>query len=487
MSTPDIFDHPARYRVALEGFRPATIVQMLLLHAFLTGLAAALGYWLPDTVPRHGGQYAPVLVALLAQVPIVALCGRLFLTRARRAFWVAHDGLSLANFLWLGLLVWAAPGFYGALMVGLFTVWAYHDAWIAGGRRVALTFLFAAPVVDLALLALDLAGGRGLLWAWREERGGVLAFLSLELVITGLVQWLIRWVRQESEKNERRLVEQARLGQELAVMRREREVVQASCSLLTTGLVASKFSHDLATPASVLQFDVSAIEDVLARLPASGEREELREIVTELGDVGRKIAEMTGAVARAVRERETGAMVELVAVCGDAELEMRAAMRSHDREPPPVDITTLGGRVWVTGAHGATLANLLTNSALHAPGRPIEIRARPVGRWFHVVSIRDHGVDGAERDETLGRVRALLSLGDAAANVQRDGGYRSYGVALVLAKIYLLRYNGWLAVRPAPSGPGLVFDVLLPAADPATIPEAENRPEEAAAELARVA
>ncbi|MDP2306070.1 MAG: hypothetical protein Q8P18_08580 [Pseudomonadota bacterium] len=481
---PDVFDNPSRYRVALEGFRPTPILQMLALHALLVGLAAALGHWLPDTVARQGGQYGPVLAALILQAPLVAVCGRLFLLRARRPFWVAHDALSITNFLWLGLLVWAAPGFYGALMVGLFAVWAYHDAWIADGRRVKVIYLLAAPAVDLALLALDLAGGRGLLWAWREERGGVLAFLALELVITALVQWLIRWVGRESAENDRRLVEQARLGHELAVMRREREVVQASCSLLTTGLVASKFSHDLATPTSVLQLDVSAIEDVLARLPPSGEREELREIVAELGDVGRKIAEMTGAVAKAVRERETGTLIDLAQVCHGAELEMRAALRAHDREPPSVEFGTVAGSVWVTGAHGGTLANLLTNSALHAPGLLIEIRARPVGRWFHAVSIRDHGVDGAEREETLERVRSLLSLGDAAANVQREGAYRSYGVALVLAKIHLLRYNGWLAVRPAPSGPGLIFDVLLPSADPTTIPEAENRPEEAAAQVA---
>jgi hypothetical protein len=49
----------------------------------------------------------------------------------------------------------------------------------------------------------------------------------------------------------------------------------------------------------------------------------------------------------------------------------------------------------------------------------------------------------------------------------------------MLAKVLFLRYDGWLTVEEPDEGPGVVFRVVLPAADPALIPDDEKVPERA--------
>jgi hypothetical protein len=102
-----------------------------------------------------------------------------------------------------------------------------------------------------------------------------------------------------------------------------------------------------------------------------------------------------------------------------------------------------------------------------------------VDEWFVVLRVRDRGVDGAEREAALARILRLLTLGADAAVESRGAGYRGLGVALVLAKLYLLRYNGALDVRAAAEGPGLQFELVLPRVHPDEIPPERNNPEAA--------
>lgn len=472
----DIFDNPSRYQTALEGFRVQVILQIVVFHAILSGIGWALGWWLPDTVAPAGGQYGAVVLALAVQVPIVVTCARMFAARRREAFWFVHSLMSLSFFVWLGLLVWAAPAFYGVILATLFAVWAYHDAWTAAGERIAGVYLAAPVAMDLALLGLDAGGGRGLIWAWQANRSHVLALFAVQIVLTVCVQWLIRWVGREVKEQDSRAAEHGRLERELVSMKKEREVIQTSCALLATGLVASKFSHDMASPVTVLRLGVDELRTVIGRLPEGVDRNTMLEVAGELEEVARQVVDMTGDFARAVREREALGPVDVEALCRAAWTSMIGTMRGHEGAVPPQSMVLAGAQVWTAPGHTSTLANLLTNSVLHAPDRPIDFIGEPAGAWFYRLSIRDRGVDGEARAAALERIQRLLSM--TGVEAERGGAtYRGYGVGLVLAKVYLLRYGGWLSVRAADEGPGLVFDLLLPSADPATIPAAEDRPE----------
>lgn len=477
---PDIFDVPARYEGALEGFRLAGVLQVTAFHGTLTLLAWGLGRWLPDTVPPHGGQFELPVAALAAQVPLMALAGHLFRLRRRRAFHFVHALLSVANFTWLGALAWAGPSFLSAVLISLFVLWAYHDAWVSGSTDARAVYLVAAPAADLALLALDASGGRGLVWAWGQERSSVLAFLTLQVALTGLVQWMIAWVAAEVQARDAAVARQASLEQQLALMRRERETIQATTSILATGLLASKVSHDLANPTAVLRLELDALERLRARLPGHAERAEVDEVVAGLREAVGQVVSLAGGLTAAVRAAETVAPRSVGSLVAEAVERTLAAVRSHAADACPVRVDVEEAEVVVASGHVGTLANILTNCSLYSGRAGIDVSGGPEGSYFYRLCIRDHGVEGEAREEALDRIAALLSLGPQATPPPRGAGYRGIGIALVLAKLYVLRYNGALAVRAPPSGPGLQFLVVLPTRPPASIPDQHNHPEQIA-------
>ncbi len=475
-ATGDLFDNRSRYQVALEGFGPKAVLQMLVAHSVITALGQGLGLWLPTTVGPQGGNFYPVWALIAVQAPLAAGAGHLFAQRRREAFWRVHTLLGLANFAWLGCLAWEAPGFYAALLLTLAATWAYHDAWITGGRGVRVLYLLAAPAVDLALLAVDAGGGRGLLWAFREAPAFAAAFLSMQVALTLLFQMLIRWVGDQVATADQRLLESTRREQELTLLRHERRVIEASAALLSTGLLASKFSHDLASPTTVLRLDADMLARLAGELPPSPGKAAIAEIADELGEVARQLADMTGGVARAVREREVLGAVEITDLVQGACDAARGSLAGHREAWPTVELALAPSEVWVSPGHRGSVANLLANAAQHGLGRTVHVSGRPVGEWFYVLAIRDHGVEGAERDEALARVEHRLHL-EFDAGRPPQGRPRGYGVALGLAKLHLLRYNGALRVRVPAEGPGLEFLVVLPRVEPGAIPPETNTPE----------
>lgn len=65
MTTPfdAIFDEPARFEAARKGFGNVELAKVCAVHCALVGVAAAVGWLAPGTVPEHGGNYAlPVLL-----------------------------------------------------------------------------------------------------------------------------------------------------------------------------------------------------------------------------------------------------------------------------------------------------------------------------------------------------------------------------------------------------------------------------------------
>lgn len=476
---PSLFDNPVKLRVAREAFTAGGVAAAVLTHAALTALAWAFARWMPGMTPRQGGSLGVAGSLLLAQPACFLLAASLLRRQEVVAFWRAHNLLTVVNVVWLGVLIWTSPGFYGVFLMGLLMVWVYHDAWLTGGRDIRLGYAVAAPSLDIALLAGDLGGGRGLLWSWENERGFTLGFLGLQLVLVGLIQWLISWVGRESIANDERLVQQTRLENELALLRREREVVQASAAVLTTGLMASKFGHDVASPTGVLRLDIDELRRRATDLPEGKARDAISEITEEMAVEIDQLMSLSAGLARAIREREELVEVDVEGVLVAAITAMAASLPRHAVPTPTVNRLVAPSRVWVAPGVASTLSNILTNSAVNAPGSDIEVLGREANRWFYVLSFRDHGVDGEAREAALSRIRALLSLAAEATEPRGARKYAGHGVAVVLGRLYLVRYNGFLTVRPPAVGPGLVFDVVLPRVRPLDIPEAENRPEAA--------
>lgn len=468
MSRPvatDLFDDEVRYAQTLEGFGPKAIVQVLTFHGVLSAIGFGLGWWLPTTRPAHAGSMVGVVAALVVQAPLVWLSSRLFAARRREVFWVAHSAMTMAFFAWLGLLLWESPGFYGAILAALYGVWGYHDAWTAGGARMRRLYLLAAPTMDFALLGLDLAGGKGPMWAWVNERPALLAFFAVQVVLTACVQWLIQWVDAEVRERDRLAAAHAEVASRLAAIEREREVVQGSCELLTTGLIASKYSHDLASPLTVMRLDVETLAEVVRGMPADPTRDRLVEIVEELHEVTEQVTGMTAGMAQAVRAPDVVAPASVRELCAQAEVGMRAALRGHAVAVPPLEVTPDDTLVLLGRGHAGTLANLLANAALAAPGLPITVSGGVVEGRFRL-RVRDRGVSGEAREEARRRIEAMLHLQHPP-----DGERvrRGYGVALLLARVYLLRHGGGLDVEFPADGPGLVFvlDLPLPSVEPA--------------------
>jgi len=461
MSRPpptDLFDDEVRYAQTLEGFGPKAIVQVLTFHVVLSAIGFALGWWLPTTRPAHAGTVVGVAAALVVQAPLVWLSSRLFAARRREAFWAAHSAMTMAFFAWLGLLLWESPGFYGAILAALYGVWGYHDAWTAGGARMRRLYLLAAPTMDFALLGLDLAGGKGPLWAWANERPALLSFFAVQAVLTACVQWLIQWVDAEVRERDRLAAAHAQVAARLAAIEREREVVQGSCELLATGLIASKYSHDLASPLTVMRLDVETLAQVVRGMEPHPTRDRLAEIVDELLEVTEQVTGMTAGMAQAVRAPDVVAPASLRELCAQAEAGMRVALRGQDVPPPSLEIAAPEAQVMLGRGHAGTLANLLTNAALAAPGLPITLSGE-AAEGVYRLRVRDRGVSGEAREEARRRIDAMLHLQHPP-----DGERvrRGYGVALLLARVYLLRHGGGLVVEVPAEGPGLIFVIELP-------------------------
>lgn len=474
-----IFDDAARFEAAAEGFGTRGLVLVCAFHTALVGFSALFGWYFPATVAEHGGAYLLPAVLLAVQPPLLIASARAFRAQKRERFTGLNAVLTLVNCTWLGSLAWAAPAVLSSIFFAIFFAWAYHDAWLTCGRGIRGLYLLAFPALDVLLLLGDAIGERGLAWSWVHEGTQFYEIMALQVLVAGMTQLAIGAVGAMSQTQHTLLAESTRLAQEVALMRREREVVQASCNLLSAGLVASKFSHDVASPTSVLSLDARELRRRIELLPTNTEQAHLLEIADELDEIARRITEMAGGLARSIRGEDPLGAVDVVRLLGEAESQTRLALRGHGRAAVAVNCALAPADVWASEGHAGTLSNLLTNGALHTQeGTSIEVVGSVLSPWFYLIEIRDHGVSPAERVTTLNRIRELLAL-NGGANTRPGAEYRGFGVGLLLAKLHLLRGNGWVDVSLPVFGAGMVLQVLLPRVDPSTIPEQENRPEEA--------
>jgi len=275
---------------------------------------------------------------------------------------------------------------------------------------------------------------------------------------------------REQAAREDQAAEQQR---EMAVLRSERLLFQRLTGLLGHGLLVGRFSHDVASPLTVLVSGVDLLKPALLRQPGtSEEQEEALATLEDMSEAGRRILGMTASLARAVKSPEKTTQQPLAELVKQAVEAAKTGLAGHDvgaMLPPVVELAETN--VWITEGHVAAIGNLLTNGVLQAPEQALELQARTLNQWFCLLELRDHGVSPEERPARLAKVNRSLSLeGELRESGSDPPGYRGYGIGLMLAKIVIVRHGGWISAQAPESGNGLVLRLVLPRCEPATLP-----------------
>jgi signal transduction histidine kinase len=466
----------------------------------------------PAMAALAGPSYALVWLLLALWIPAVLWVRKSLKQGTQAAFERGQRLQSFLQFSWLQLLVWFAVPWFPtagiALVVALMACWAAIDAMSRlrpAGLR--LHYLLVFPAFDGLLLLMDAAGGPGLLAVARVDPGYVAQTLALQVGLVVLTQAVMaqvgRHMRPRLAWQQRREASERRA----AVMAAEKDVIAQSSVLLGHGLAASQFSHDVASPITVMRAASEELEMLLDEFPPfdrqfqrvfaalpTPERQRIdtvlssweasnRQVLRDLNDATKRTLRMTSAMAHNLSSKGSlNAQVigDLVDSAVDA---MGAHLRGHDRLPPNVLIQVEPASVLVSPGHAGILGNLMTNGALHAPGEKLDVMGKILDPWFYRLTVRDHGVTPKDRPAALRSIRRSLQIGPAVEGDRAEQDHRGYGIALMLAKVLVVRHHGWIAAAAPESGRGVALHVVLPRVEPHMIPASAGHPGRHLAEL----
>jgi hypothetical protein len=325
-------------------------------------------------------------------------------------------------------------------------------------------------------------------------------FLAGQGVLLLLTQAIISLAGRNAREHDGALQVQARLQRETALLRRERSVVQRLTGFLTQGLAAGRFSHDVASPVTVINGCLEEFDSVVRGrgegepLPAN-KVARLKELVSQMKPANERLLEMTDILAESVRGESTPEQRPAAEVVGQAVRAMRDSLLGHAVQSAPPDVELETSALLVAEGQAEALGNIMTNGALQNPQQPLVVRGRLLNPWFYVIVVRDFGVAPHERPAALARVRQSLALGGdgplpphGALDGEGEGeaargAYRGYGIGLMMAKVIFVRHDGWVDVLAPSEGPGLVLCAILPVVEGAARPSAAPSAEALVAEL----
>lgn len=493
----DIFQNDIRLEFVRQSYRPVSMGVAFGLAVLVTALPSVLGLVTPPTLDGsfargfEAGMDAPAAVLVwtlcLLQLPAM-FASRYFLHRGdnSRAFYMAYWVQSVLQFLWLQTLIFYMVPLFPligvALLFGLFFSWVFNDCLaLYDAPLVKLQYLLAFPLFDLMLLGVDATGGRGLLYTLDHNPHYFVNLLILQLALIMLTQSIISVVGRHIYDHDYRQVVQSWTRQRLSSIETERKVLEATWGIMANGLEASQLAHDLGNQAMILRGAVSGLSKQLGR---GGHRagvlapnwRDLDELQEHLEHATEMIIERVNAFASSVQGDSDCAMAEVQWLVQRAVKQTRDALYSTPAEGPEIRYDLEPAKVYVTQGHSALLSNLMTNGIQQRPGQPLDISGICVNQWFYLIRIRDYGVSEEERPAAIRNVLKAITI-SADRRVDRSRQYRGYGMALLLAKILLVRHNGWLGVTRPAQGPGLEMNVVLPMLPKVRIPKAQNHPE----------
>lgn len=471
----DLRRNPRKFDEFRRAYDLPALVSTIVVLVAITGLNN-LGSWVfVHRVARDGsfGLWFPW--ALLAISAGLMLATRRQLSRSSghipRALWLQ----STVQIWWMGAVIWYASTPLALVMLFVVSAAAINDArYLYDTPAAQLSHSLPWLAVPVLLLAVDLAGGPGIRARYTVDPYYVKCALGGLAGMVLLLQFVISVVGRQCYETDAALWERGKLQAQLAEERREREVLRRSCDLMVHGVSAGSFSHDLASPLSL----VSMAADEIAELVDSGAadsrtalRAELAPVLDQLRRATTRVTEMTSALARSLRHTEEPDKTSVRELMSEAFESAKLSLRRYGLEeaPEPVlDITD--GDVFVVAGHAGALANILVNGSLQQPHEPLTVTGRVGTDYYYTLQVRDFGVAASERAQALDAVRASLAIAADQSSPPRDAQSNRYGVALMLAKLLVVRHGGWLEAKSPESGPGLIFVLTLPRLHPSVMP-----------------
>lgn len=389
-----------------------------------------------------------------------------------RALWLQ----STVQIWWMAAVIWYASTPLALVMLFVVSAAAINDArYLYDTRAAQLSHSLPWLAVPLLLLAVDVAGGPGILARYAEDPYYVKCALGGLAGMVLLLQFVISVVGRQCYETDAALWERGKLEAQLAEERREREVLRRSCDLMVHGVSAGSFSHDLASPLSLVSMATDEITELINSDDRIAEtatlRAELAPALEQLRRATTRVTEMTSALARSLRQTEEPDKTSVGDLVSEALKAAKLSLKRYGLTEAPEPILDIAdGDVFVVAGHAGALANILVNGALQQPREPLTVTGRVDTDYYYTLEVRDFGVASSDRAQALDAVRASLAIATDKSPPTRDAQSNRYGVALMLAKLLVVRHGGWLEAKSPESGPGLLFVLSLPRLHPSVIP-----------------
>lgn len=450
----------------LQGFAPSLVILAMLFPPIVTFAAGAMNYWISGH-PSSGHSEGILVVSALSVAPIPALWSvrrRVVAVHGRYMPPLAYSVLSQIQLQWLLLLAWYSTPWVaaGVMLIYIFTV--RHDIQYFFDDILLRWLYAAAPIAMLALLSLlDVAGGWGLRTRMADAPTGMLGVIWLLVSVAIICQVIIHWSGRALRLAHEQRMAWSHQQAEQARKQQERQTLQRSATIMGHGLTASKFSHDVASPLTVIKM-------ISQELRYAESNSDIDEMLEDLHEAVELLTGLTRTMATSIRRPTDAQHVSIQELLQEAHALAKATIKSHDRSLAPLQVHHDPGVVIATPGHASTIANLLVNATLQTTPR-IDIQGRRKNNETYELILRDHGVDEDDRPAALKRIHQSMQMdttGDSATPLARDGVYRGYGISLHLARLLILRTGGWIEAQAPPEGAGVQFVLELPLYSPTT-------------------
>jgi len=470
-----IAENSAKWSEVVQAYAPEAVTAAALAPFALTA-AGHFATWYAERESTNDFGFMLCWSLALLSLPLLLWTRRRVLQERRLPihYWFQ----SLTQNTWLALLAWhVTPAFtpvlFFVLCLFLFTdARTFYDA--TELKIIYSAMWFTQP---LLLLLLDAIGSNGLIASIHETPDRTAIVFLTEGCILALSLTIIHIVGKGYYERDLAAHTSAHLRTVMAAMKTERSVLSRSCDFLLQGLTAGRFSHDVASPLSVLQMEVVRLIALFESGAYGVLDEKVRCSLERIQTATERTQSMTKSLARSLRDPGEPLSIQLSELIEQAIDHAIMLTKKSDTifQPPVLELEP--SQIVVSHDHMAAIAGVLANGILQRPECPVHVKGGTINDYFCHLSIRDWGVDPRDRQQAFIRVENHLSLQPNFASQEREQSYDGYGISLLLTKALIVRWGGWMAPRVPDEDSGIAFDFILPRVAPTSIPESQNTPE----------
>jgi signal transduction histidine kinase len=463
----------------VRGYEPTAIAVAIAGTALLTG-AGQLATRFADGSFQHDANlgFGVCWGLALATIPLLLQTRRVLLSSPRPQVPAIYWAQSMVQLAWLALLAWYVTPFYLPVLFFVLCLLLFNDTrFFFNGGMLKIAYAGMWGLQLLLLLLLDLTTGTGLLFGLKHDFGRSSVMLIAEVCIAALSVMLIEVVGKSLLDRDAAARRNAELESSLRSMKTERGVMARSCDFLLQGLTAGRFSHDVASPISVLSVEVERLRTLLQAQGSTPLDEKLGRCLGRIEAAAEHTHALTRSLARSLREPGDPITLDLSELVHEAGNHAANILKRRGVTMIPQQTKLDASRVVVSRDHAAAVGTILVNCALKRPDAAVHVEGASTSDYFCRLLIRDFGVTAQERQEALLRVEAHMSLLSAESPTMRLAEYDGYGIGLLLTKALVVRWGGWMAASAPADGDGLVFSLVLPKVPPQQIPDELNTPE----------